>query len=66
MCPFDVLVACPKLSKSICQSMHTMGSRACGGRVGCSRGCKCRESLFNGYVFLMYVEINTVNTAYLG
>lgn len=32
------LDASPKLSKSVCQSIHTLGGRACGGRVRGGRG----------------------------
>lgn len=43
--------ASPKFPESVCQPTHTLGSRACGGGDRHSRGCKCRESLFNGLVF---------------
>lgn len=36
------------LPKPVSQSIHPLGGRACGGRTGCSRGCKCWESLYHG------------------
>lgn len=36
---FSGIDAGPKLSKSICQSIHPLGSGACGGRVRSNRGC---------------------------